>query len=82
MDTNALPSATCETCNYKYWACACGDSPLNRVPASQPDPPKPERCTNRYHAVGGPLRLVEARVCCRRYNHNLGSTCAHCGQKD
>ncbi len=38
---------------YWYWACACGDSPINGYFHTEPDAStKPERCNNIHHEPG------------------------------
>ena len=81
------PIDTCEKCRRIYWACACGDSPINGITHRPEDlGPKPERCNNSYHVAGGivpmEIHMVDFRHCCENYTHHVGGQCKHCGERD
>lgn len=73
-----LPAAdTCKDCRQEYWTCRrCGASPMRGAWNDPPKTCKNPRCRNPV------IERTVSVICCRRYNHHLGSTCAHCNQKD
>src|SRR5450755_1085873 len=68
------PMDSCDACLQKYWACnRCGTTCLGDESRT------PTGCADTWCPAVDPV-WKETRVCCQRYNHNVGDCCLHCGR--